>query len=580
MQSDSVTAAVIEAARAGNPAAQDELVAAYLPLVYNIVGRALNGHADVDDVVQETMLRMINGLDGLRDPAACRSWLVAITMNQIRSHWRDGQREETPVGGLQEVGREVPDPGADFVDLTIVRLGLSGQRREVAEATRWLDDGDRDVLSLWWLEAAGELTRAEVAAALDLSPQHTAVRVQRCKAQLDVARGVVRALAATPRCQELAELVAPWDGTPSALWRKRLARHTRGCAGCGGAAASLVPAEGLLVGLGLVPVPGALLGWWGGGAVLDTQPVAFSSPPDPAPYTGPHTSVFAAPTPETSPIPNQAAMPNRSSISNSPNQPSAPRSHRARPKRTAVRAGIGAGVLALLGGAALGGSYLFSDSSESTEPKTASAPGQAVPFGDRTPSPLETGASASAKPSPSHSPKASKKPSPKASPSTRSAAPEPSATTSKPTSDTAPARPKPKPKPATGNTGGGSTAQQVVALVNEERAKVGCSPLTSNAQLTTAAQRHSDDMAARDYMDHTNPDGQGPGERITAAGYRWSTYGENVAAGQSGPSAVMNSWMNSSGHRKNILNCAFKEIGVGVTSDSGGPKWTQVFGAR
>ncbi|WP_338931368.1 sigma-70 family RNA polymerase sigma factor [Streptomyces netropsis] len=577
MRSDSVTVAVIEAARAGNTAAQDELVAAYLPLVYNIVGRALNGHADVDDVVQETMLRMINGLDGLRDPASCRSWLVAITMNQIRSHWRDGQREETPVGGLQEVGREVPDPGADFVDLTIVRLGLSGQRREVAEATRWLDDGDRDVLSLWWLEAAGELSRAEVAAALDLSPQHTAVRVQRCKAQLDVARGVVRALAATPRCQELAELVAPWDGTPSALWRKRLARHTRGCAGCGGAGASLVPAEGLLVGLGLVPVSGALLGWWGGGAVLDTQPVAYSAPPDPAPYTDPHTSVLASPTPEPSPIPNQAAMPNRSSI---PNQPSAPRSHRARTNRTAVRAGIGAGVLALLGGAVVGGSYLFSDSSESIEPKTASAPGQAVPFGDRTPSPIKTDASASAKPSPSGSPSASKKPSPKASPSAKSAAPEPSATTSKPKPEAAPARPKPKPKPPTGNTGGGSTAQQVVNLVNEERAKVGCSALTINPQLTTAAQRHSDDMAARDYMDHTNPDGQGPGERITAAGYRWSTYGENVAAGQSGPAAVMNSWMNSSGHRQNILNCSFKEIGVGVASDSGGPKWTQVFGAR
>ncbi|MBT2384797.1 RNA polymerase sigma factor, partial [Streptomyces sp. ISL-11] len=269
MKSESV--AVVEAARAGDPAAQDELVATYLPLVYNIVGRALNGSTDVDDVVQESMLRVINGLDELRDSTRFRSWLVAITTNQIRSHWRD--RPEAPVSGLQEVV-EVPDPRADFVDLTIVRLGLQGQRKEVAEATRWLDEGEQTVLSLWWLEAAGELTRAEVAAALELSPQHTAVRVQRTKEQLDTARGVVRALAAAPRCRELAELTAPWDGIPSALWRKRIARHARNCAACGGAWSALVPAEGLLVGLGLVPVTGALLSWWGGGALLNAEPVA------------------------------------------------------------------------------------------------------------------------------------------------------------------------------------------------------------------------------------------------------------------------------------------------------------------
>ncbi|MEV4441711.1 sigma-70 family RNA polymerase sigma factor, partial [Streptomyces sp. NPDC049577] len=119
MKSENV--AVIEAARAGDAAAQDQLVSAYLPLVYNIVGRALDGHADVDDVVQETMLRVINGLGELRDPASFRSWLVAITMNQIRGHWRE-KSPEAPVSGLQEAV-EVPDPSADFVDLTIVRLG-------------------------------------------------------------------------------------------------------------------------------------------------------------------------------------------------------------------------------------------------------------------------------------------------------------------------------------------------------------------------------------------------------------------------------------------------------------------------
>ena len=80
--------ATVVAAQAGHQAALDELVAGYLPLVYNIVGRALAGHADVDDVVQETMLRVVNGLPGLRDPESFRSWLVAIAVRQVREHGR------------------------------------------------------------------------------------------------------------------------------------------------------------------------------------------------------------------------------------------------------------------------------------------------------------------------------------------------------------------------------------------------------------------------------------------------------------------------------------------------------------
>lgn len=248
--------AMVEAARRGDQHAQDELVAAYLPLVYNIVGRALNGHADVDDVVQETMIRALGGLGSLRDPDGFRSWLVAITMNQIRGHWQK-HRAVPASSGLQDA-YDLADPGADFVDLTIVRLGLEGQRREVAQATRWLDAEDCALLSLWWLEAAGELGRAEVAAALELSRQHTAVRVQRMKAQLETARVVVRALSAVPRCVLLDEVILAWDGIPSALWRKRIARHARDCTVCSGFEAGLVPAEGLLVGFGLVPVAGVL----------------------------------------------------------------------------------------------------------------------------------------------------------------------------------------------------------------------------------------------------------------------------------------------------------------------------------
>ncbi|NEE27223.1 zf-HC2 domain-containing protein, partial [Streptomyces sp. SID7982] len=87
---------------------------------------------------------------------------------------------------------------------------------------------------------------------LGLSPQHAAVRVQRVKNQLDVGRTVVRALASDPRCPALEDLLGDWDGTPTPLWRKRIARHVRGCASCSDGSAGLVPAEGLLSGLALV----------------------------------------------------------------------------------------------------------------------------------------------------------------------------------------------------------------------------------------------------------------------------------------------------------------------------------------
>lgn len=129
---------------------------------------------------------------------------------------------------------------------------------------------------------------------------------------------------------------------------------------------------------------------------------------------------------------------------------------------------------------------------------------------------------------------------------------------------------------------GGKVAQyaaQVVSLVNTQRGQNGCGLLTVNSRLTLAAQRQTDDMVARHFFDHTNPDGVDPGARITATGYRWSTYGENIAYGQQTPSEVMDSWMHSPGHRANILNCAFQEIGVGVNLNSGVPYWTQDFGA-
>ncbi|MBG0852165.1 sigma-70 family RNA polymerase sigma factor [Streptomyces spinoverrucosus] len=235
----------IAAAQAGDRRALDELVAGWLPLVYNIVGRALNGHADVDDVVQETMLRAVDNLGSLRDPDSFRSWLVAIAMRQIR----DRARRSRPTAPADEV----PSDAADFAELTVLRLQLEGQRREVAEAVRWLDADDRQLLSLWWLEVAGELTRRELAAAVGITRRHAAVRVQRMKERLETARGIVRALDGA--CPALRELTARWPGRPDSVWRKRLARHIRGCGYCSDARESVVPAERLLVGIALVPLP-------------------------------------------------------------------------------------------------------------------------------------------------------------------------------------------------------------------------------------------------------------------------------------------------------------------------------------
>ncbi|MER5210799.1 sigma-70 family RNA polymerase sigma factor [Streptomyces sp. NPDC002838] len=235
----------IAAAQAGDRQALDELVAGWLPLVYNIVGRALNGHADVDDVVQETMLRAVDNLGSLRDPDSFRSWLVAIAMRQIRDRARRRSTEKLDEAAAHEA--------TDFAELTVLRLQLEGQRREVAEAVRWLDDEDRQLLSLWWLEVAGELTRRELAAAVGISRQHAAVRVQRMKERLETSRGIVRALDGA--CPDLRELTGRWNGRPDSVWRKRLARHIRRCGYCGDARETVVPAERLLVGIALVPIP-------------------------------------------------------------------------------------------------------------------------------------------------------------------------------------------------------------------------------------------------------------------------------------------------------------------------------------
>jgi RNA polymerase sigma factor (sigma-70 family) len=246
--------ALIVAARSGDRRALDELVTGYLPLVYTIVRRALGGHSDVDDVVQEIMLRAVRQLRLLRDPESFRPWLASIAMRHVSTHLHRRAATARRLVAL-DAAADVPDDEADVEGLTLLRVELSIQRRQVVRATQWLDPDDRALLSLWWLETAGQLTRGDLAAALDVSIAHAGVRVQRMRNQLDLSRTVVAALEARPRCPGLVAAVADWDGWPSPLWRKRIARHTRSCAICRDGAEGMVAAERLLVGLALLPVP-------------------------------------------------------------------------------------------------------------------------------------------------------------------------------------------------------------------------------------------------------------------------------------------------------------------------------------
>ncbi|MBK3587939.1 CAP domain-containing protein, partial [Streptomyces sp. MBT57] len=193
-----------------------------------------------------------------------------------------------------------------------------------------------------------------------------------------------------------------------------------------------------------------------------------------------------------------------------------------------------------------------------------------------TPSKSPSG-SASKTPSKSAAPSATPSKKPYATPSKESKAP-----TTAPKKSTAPAPPKKtvappptkKPAPSPSDT---SARAEVLALVNQERSKVGCSPLTTSAPLTSLAQNFSEDMAARGFFDHTDPDGDTPWDRAAQAGVQ-GLAAENIARGQADAQAVMDGWMNSEGHRANILNCDYKTIGIGVHEGSGGPWWTQNFG--
>ncbi|MFE3789846.1 CAP domain-containing protein [Streptomyces goshikiensis] len=160
--------------------------------------------------------------------------------------------------------------------------------------------------------------------------------------------------------------------------------------------------------------------------------------------------------------------------------------------------------------------------------------------------------------------------------------PKPKPTPPQPTpTPTPPPTPTPTPAPSTATPANddGHSAEEaaVVTLVNQERAQAGCGPVRANPPLATLASAFSKDMAVRGFFDHTDPDGNTPWVRAQNAGIG-GLGGENIARGQGDAESVMKAWMNSPGHKANILNCEFRTLGVGAYFADGGPWWTQDFG--
>lgn len=118
---------------------------------------------------------------------------------------------------------------------------------------------------------------------------------------------------------------------------------------------------------------------------------------------------------------------------------------------------------------------------------------------------------------------------------------------------------------------------RVIELTNRDRAQAGCAPVRPSAILSASAQGHADDMSAQVYFSHTSLDGRTFDQRIRDAGYQGHEYGENIASGFPTAEEVQAAWMSTPGHRRNILDCTFKEIGVGYADD--GEVWVVNFGA-
>jgi len=130
----------------------------------------------------------------------------------------------------------------------------------------------------------------------------------------------------------------------------------------------------------------------------------------------------------------------------------------------------------------------------------------------------------------------------------------------------------------------GTVREEMLTRVNAVRKKEGLKPLRLNSNLEKAAQRHAEDMLARGYFAHESPSGTTVSERARKAGYDWSAIGENLAFGQTSVGEVIETWMNSPGHRKNLLSRNYSELGVGLALGKGQDGkyqvlWVQNFGS-
>lgn len=151
-------------------------------------------------------------------------------------------------------------------------------------------------------------------------------------------------------------------------------------------------------------------------------------------------------------------------------------------------------------------------------------------------------------------------------------------TSSKVTSSAPATSSKPTSSSSVSNSGYSAFQNEVVSLVNQERTSRGLGALSVDSALTKTATLKSQDMAKNNYFDHTSPTYGSPFDMMKQFGITYRTAGENIAAGQTSPAQVMDGWMNSEGHRANILNSSFTKIGVGVAQNAGGRYyWTQQF---
>ncbi|MEY9857078.1 uncharacterized protein YkwD/DNA-directed RNA polymerase specialized sigma24 family protein [Catenulispora sp. GAS73] len=570
--------AVLAAARIGDPDSRAELVERCLPVVYNIVGRALPRRADIDDiddVARDAMLQVLRALPGVRDPRSLRLLLVAEALEQVRRysqprHAGSARREDLPDR------HDLPDRGGAavaFEDLDAGRLGLSGEQRELVRAAAWSDVEDRELLSLWWLAESGHLARAELVDALELASHQAAVRVARLKEQLDAARLVERALTASRGCAILFASAAAWDGRPDQRWRVHLAGHVRTCTTCRGAAGYLAPAEQVLDGLAMVAPPTGLAGNIMAGA-----------------HDGPSWSSARTTRPPAG-------------------------GHRATGKRTRHRAGgllagslAGKTMLTAVAGAALLTGYTvlpdvaapsegghkplaaesFSANQHPGSPSTV--PGTPIPA-DLTTDTAPTGSA------PPHTPTTSAPTGAAKTASSTDAKPPTSGSTT-----TSPAHPTVDPSsqsltttstpPTSPDPSRQGPVDQVLAEINQARAQAGLPPYTLTSGLNTSAGAHTQTMAAGCGLSHQCPGEAELGTRVSQAGVRWGACGENI--GEGGPVAVDNTSIGAmavgltksmlaekppnDGHRRNILSTSLHHIGISVYRDASGTVWmTQDF---